>query len=108
MFINDLHLQTDAEFDLFSDDTTLTSSADFICVEKLTEKLSSEEANINEWATKNKLPLNSSKTKSMLLTGKRLKSKSPVELSECKVTFEGTQLKQVDSLKLLGFILMQI
>ena len=72
MFINDLHLQTDAGLDLFADDTTLTSSADFTCVDELREKLSSEVASVNEWATKNKLSLNSSKTKSMLLTGKRI------------------------------------
>ena len=90
MFINDLNLQTDAELDLFADDTTLTSSVDFICVNKLSEKLSSEVASVNEWAMK---------TKSTLLTGKHLKFSS---LSEFNITFERTQLKQVNNLKLLG------
>lgn len=102
MFINDLHLQIDAQVDLFADDTTLTSSADYTCIDKLSDKLSSEVASVNEWAIQNKLPLNSSKTKSMLFTGKRLMSKGSVECSQFQVTLEGTHLKQVDNLKLLG------
>ena len=62
--INELPL-----LDLFTDHTTLFSNN----VQDLENIFLSEVANVDEWATTNKLPLNSSKTKIILIDGQRLK-----------------------------------
>lgn len=50
---------------------------------------------------RNRPPLNESKTKTILITGKRLQSRLPFK-SLSVVTSTGKELEQVDSVRLLG------
>ena len=75
IFINDLPLYTQstgAEIDLYADDTTLTASADISASGKIQQTLTEALHDVENWANANKLPLNEKKTKTMLVTGKRL------------------------------------
>ena len=72
LFINNLPLNVHTWIDMFPDDTTLLASSNHQNVEELKNILSREVSNVNEWATNNKLPLNCSKTKPILIDGPRL------------------------------------
>ena len=69
MFINDLPLHVHTQVDIFANDTTLLAASDFANVEDLENTLSLEVSNVDEWATNNKLPLNCSKTTTILIDG---------------------------------------
>jgi len=56
-------------------------------------------AEVSDWATTNKLPLNEQKTKLLIITGKRLHSKMNCAPA---VSMNGNQLTNVSSAKLLG------
>ena len=100
VFINDLPFHvTSSTIDLYADDTTLTSCANYSSIDKLEQNLNSSVAEIAEWAASNKLPINESKTKAILITGKRLPSKINYEMA---LTINGTKLEVVPSVKLLG------
>ena len=81
-----------------ADDTTLTSCANYSSIDKLEQNLNSSVSEIAEWADSNKLPINESKTKAILITGKRLPSKINYEMA---LTIYGTKLEVVPSVKLL-------
>lgn len=55
------------------------------------------------WSEKNHMVLNPTKTKTMLVTGKRLSKKVPS--TELKVYIDGEQIQQVSTQKLLGLII---
>ena len=100
VFINDLPFHvTSSTIDLYADDTTLTSCANYSSIDKLEQNLNSSVAEIAEWAASNKLPINESKTKAILITGKRLASKINYEMA---LTINGTKLEVVPSVKLLS------
>ena len=69
MFVNDLPLHVHTQVDIFANDTTLLAASDFANVEDLENTLSLEVSNVDEWATNNKLPLNCSKTMTILNDG---------------------------------------
>ena len=69
MFVNDLPLHVHAQVDIFANDTTLLAASDFANVEDLENTLSLEVSNVDKWATNNKLPLNCSKTTTILSDG---------------------------------------
>ena len=71
LFVNDLPLNVHTQIDMFADDTTLLASSDYINVEELKNTLSREVSNVDEWATNNKLQLNYSETKTVLIDGPR-------------------------------------
>ena len=100
VFINDLPLHVNSsQVDLYADDTTLSSSADVKNIVKLQDALNSSMTEVHDWAISNRLPINEKKTKTLIVTGKRLSSKldcSPI------VNFDGNLLSKVDSAKLLG------
>ena len=78
VFINDLPLHVQAsgvDTDLYADDTTSTASVDVSEIGKRRTSLSDALQNVETWASGNKLPLNETKTKSILVTGKRLANK---------------------------------
>ena len=102
LFINDLPLHVHTQLDMFADDTTLLASSDCANVEELKNTLSSEVSNVNEWATNNKLPLNCSKTKTMLIDGPRLRKRLSNEGRKLEIELEGSTLEQVENVKLLG------
>ena len=68
-------------------------------IDRLEQKLNSSVAEIAEWAAFNELPINESKTRAILITGKRLPSKINYEMV---LTINGTKLEVVPSVKLLG------
>ena len=69
MFISDLPLHVHTQVDIFANDTTLLAASDVANVEDLENTLSLEVSNVDEWATNNKLPLNCSKTTTILIDG---------------------------------------
>ena len=87
---------------MFADDTTLLASSDCANVEELKNTLSSEVSNVNEWATNNKLPLNCSKTKTILIDGPRLRKRLRNEDRKLEIELKGSTLEQVENVKLLG------
>ena len=100
LFINDLPFHvTSSTIDLYADDTMLTSCANYSSIDRLEQNLNSSVAEIAEWAAFNKLPINESKTKAILVTGKRLSSKINYEMA---LTINATKLEVVPSVKLLG------
>lgn len=82
-----------------ADDTTLTSCANYSSIDKLEQNLNSSVSEIAKWADSNKLTINESKTKAILITGKRLPSKINYEIA---LTINGTKLEVVPSVNLLG------
>ena len=69
MFISDLPLHVQTPVDIFANDTTVLAASDVANVEDLENTLSLEVSNVDEWATNNKLPLNCSKTTTILIDG---------------------------------------
>ena len=69
MFISDLPLHVQTQVDIFANDTTVLAASDVANVEDLENTLSLEVSNVDEWATNNKLPLNCSKTTTILIDG---------------------------------------
>ncbi|KAL9956690.1 hypothetical protein ACROYT_G038209 [Oculina patagonica] len=68
-FINDLPLHvSSAQIDLYADDTTVTSTANYGSVDFLQSSLTTAISEVDQWATANKLPLNESKTKVLTVT----------------------------------------
>ena len=55
---------------------------------------------VSGWTAENRMILNSSKTKSMLEKGKRMKNKLPS--TEHKIRINGNEIGRVNSQKLLG------
>ena len=101
IFINDmpLHIDSEAETELYADDTTIMASADVNCIVGLEESLNMWAENIESWAIMNKLPLNEEKTKVLTITGKRLVKKI-TRLPNVKIN--GKLLDNVNCASLLG------
>ena len=101
IFINDmrLHINSEAETELYADDTTIMASADVNCIAGLEESLNMCAENIESWSIINKLPLNEGKTKVLTITGKRL-AKKIMRLPNVKIN--GKQLDNVNCASLLG------
>ena len=92
LFINDLPLHVHTRLDMFAADTTLLASSDCANVEELKNTLSSEVSNLNEWATNNKLPLNCSKTKTILIDGPHLRKRLRNEDRKLEIELKGNTL----------------
>ena len=100
VFINDLPLHvSSSDVDLYADDTTITSYADFRNMSKLQDSLNKAVSEVLSWASANKLPINDKKTKVLVVTGKRLLSKID---HAPEVSIGDTRLTNVLSAKLLG------
>ena len=76
LFVNDLplHLQN-SSVDIFTGDTTLSLNAHYSDLNNLTYDLNSDLDSLNEWSAQNKMFINVKKTKSRLVTGRRIPSK---------------------------------
>ena len=94
VFINDLPLHINTQVDLFADDTTLLAATDYNDINELNEKLSLEVSNVQNWAITNKLPLNTTKTKTILISGKRLKAKLTPENQTLNIKLNDDSLEQ--------------
>ena len=99
IFVNDLPLHVSSQVDPYADDTTLTASAHFNNLPELKLSLNISANKLRHWADSNKLPINESKSKVLMITGKRLASQINDELV---VTVEDTKLVNVKSATLLG------
>ena len=100
VFINDLPLHVSSvQIDLYADDTTLTSAANFDSVGVLQSSLNTAISEVDQWEAANKLPLNEGETKVLTTTGKRLSTRIDHDLA---VVVNGKQLENVRCAKLLG------
>ena len=103
VFINDLPATLQHSVaDIYADDTTISYSTHYTAAPN--DILHCLQTNIDEilnWSADNKMILNETKTKSMLVTaGKRLAKK--MEQSTLQLHVNSTELEQVNSHKLLG------
>lgn len=92
MFINDLpHTIQKSIIDIYADDTTLSASADLKQSPSLIEENLQDDLNeVVKWTLDNKMILNATKTKSMLVTGKKLASK--IVNTELNIKIDGARL----------------
>ncbi len=80
--------------DIYADDTTLITSA------TIQPWLQYDINKVADWKSENRMVFNASKTKSLLVTGKRLEKKAPDK--DLKISCNVTEIEQVMSQKLLG------
>ena len=99
LFINDLPLHVTSQLDLYADDTTIIDSSDFSNISNLELSLNSSVSEVQHWANANNLSINESKTKVLLITGKRLAPRTDEKLN---VTLNNKILDGVYSAPLLG------
>ena len=102
-FVNDLPLRINTQVDLFADDTILLAATDYNDINELNEKLSLEVSNVQNWANTIELPLNTTKTKTIPISGKRLKAKLTSENQTLNIKLNDDSLEQEHTVKLLGF-----
>ena len=102
IFINDLLRSiVQSVVDIYADDTTTSASASVSSPQEMTQKLQGDINQVVEWTNKNRMILNAPKTKSLIVTGKRLKNK----LSDGNFNINyvnGGVIEQVCVHKLLG------
>ena len=99
LFINDLPLNVNSQVDLYVDDTTFTASADVNNISQLECSLKNSMSEICHWAYSNKLPINESKSKVLIITRKRLATKVNNKLT---VAMGDKRLENVECTTLLG------
>ena len=107
IFINDLpeSISYPSIVDIFADDTTITNSSPWLDLKGLRDDLNGSMRDLEHWTENNRLRLNTGKTKTMLITGKRLKAKlSHDEQKLDIVTNTDECLRQEPSYKLLGVL----
>ena len=104
-FINDLPPNIpNSTVDVYADDTTFSSSSHFsVASTELQVNLQHDIDKLCQWSDKNRMVLNDDKTKSILITGKRLKSR--MQLSSLPLIASDSNIELVSSLKLLGVII---
>ena len=102
VFINDLPAALQHSVaDIYADDTTISYSTHYTAAPNdISNGLQTDIDEILNWSADNKMILNETKTKSMLVTGKRLAKK--MEQSTLQLHVNSTELEQVSSHKLLG------
>ena len=105
IFINDLpKILEHSAADIYADDTTISANVDYRSAPgALNQVLQADVDKVTQWSTDNKMVLNESKTKTMLLAGKRLHRK--MSSSSLTVHVNSVELEQVQSQKLLGVII---
>ena len=104
LFVNDmpLHLSSSSA-DIFADDTTITVSAHYLNIQSLTDDLNKDLEVVGEWPSNNKMLINADKTKSLLVTGKRIAKKLHGDVTPClNLKIKNSEILEVSNLKLLG------
>ena len=77
IFVNDLpNSISQSTVDIYADDTTLSTSPVVSDLPAIQQRLQDDINNIADWTSNNKMVLNASKTKRLLVTGKRLEKKA--------------------------------
>ena len=106
LFVNDMPLsKRDSTLDVYADDATLSKCSCWENVPHLTRALNQDIKRLDEWSARNKMFINSQKTKSMLITGKRLRNLVASTLID--VSLNGSNIEHVTDFKLLGVTLDQ-
>ncbi|CAB3982545.1 Hypothetical predicted protein, partial [Paramuricea clavata] len=107
LFINDLPSEVfHSEVDIYADDTTLSHSAEVdLAPTAIETALQLDLDGIVRWSKTNKMIINAKKTKSMLVTGKRLAKKLPTKI--LSLQSENEDIEQVHFQKLLGVTIDQ-
>ena len=83
IFVNDLSgAFFQSTVDIYADDTTLSASAAVSDLPAVQQRLQEDINRIADWTTENRMVLNTSKTKTLLVTGKRLERKFPRQGSQ--------------------------
>ena len=102
LFINDLpSAVSHSVVDIYVDDTALSfSSTVDEAPSKIATALQQDLKELSRWSLQNKMTINAKKTKSMLITGKRLGAK--LQNINLHVEASGTAIEQVICQKLLG------
>ena len=102
LFINDLPGSVQkCVLNIYADDTTMSTSTDLKdAPQSLCTNLQADLNEVASWTSDNKMVLNESKTKVMLVTGKRLATKLDDKTMVIKI--DDTNLEQVHSFSLLG------
>lgn len=102
VFVNDLPKAVKKSVvDIYADDTTISASAVWESAPTaIQDQLQEDMDQVVKWTHDNKMVLNASKTKTMLVTGKRLASK--FINSELKIQINGDNVEEVSTQKLLG------
>ena len=105
IFINDLpKILEYSAAEIYADDTTISANVDYRSAPgALNQDLQAHVGKVAQWTTDNKMVLNESKTKVMLVAGKRLhKTMSSTSLTG---HVNSVELEQVQFHKLLGVII---
>ena len=108
VFINDLAetISHPSIVDKFADDNTISNSGLWSDSQSLSDNLNRSTLNLEHCTENNHLQLNTDKTKTMLVTGKRLKAKHSLNKQVLNITItKGVLLEQVSCYKALGVIL---
>ena len=101
IFTNDLPQSVSRSIlDIYADDTTLSTSVAVSDLPTIQQRLQHDINKIADWTYGNKMVLNASKTKSLLVTGKRLEKKALD--TALKISCNSSEIEQVNSQKLLG------
>ena len=87
--------------DIYADDTTISSSANWNEIPKLQEALLEDLQKVEKWSRTNNMHLNPSKTKAMLAVGKRLRKRFDEETSSLQLSLIDKEIEIVRSHKLL-------
>ena len=93
---------TATTMDIFADDTTLSSCSPYMDTFGLRSSLCQSTLELEEWSQNNRFKLNTDKTKSMFVTGTRLRARID-SLDQMEIrTSKGDILETTTSHKLLG------
>lgn len=103
LFINDmpLHIST-SNMDIYADDTTLSSSASWKEIPALQQVLTKDLEIVETWSRTNKMFINTSKTKAMILVGKCLRKRLDQDPINFQLSLNNKQIDFVKTYKLLG------
>ena len=99
IFVNDLPLAVSRSIvDIYADDTTLSAPAAVSDLLAVQQQLQEDINRIADCTSENRIVLNTSKTKTLLVTGKRLERK--ISNKALKIACNGNEIEQVTSQKL--------
>ena len=99
LYMNDLPLHVTTNIDMYADDSTVHKS--WKTIQDIEQNLNSDMKAISDWCSENKMVINTTKTKSMLITTKQRRSHL-IETLTIKVNDQ--VLEQTDHEKLLGVV----
>ena len=104
LFVNDILLYlSSSSADIFADDTQITASAHYLNIQSLTDDLNKDLEAVGEWASNNKMLINVDKTKSLLVTEKRIAKKLHDDVTPClNLKIKNSEILEDSNLKLLG------